>query len=371
MNNGYTKHMKRLLLFVGLLFGAALLLNFFSHKNNPSKPKIPSVFEPKGSQQAEEVIASNLKIPWEVAFLPDGEMLVTERPGNLLKIRDKTIIPIEGVEHKGEGGLLGLAVHPDFNKNHWIYLYHTTQAGNGLANVVERYKLETNRLTEKKVILSGIVGAFNHDGGRIRFGPDGYLYVTTGDAENFKFAQNTKSLNGKILRIKDDGSIPSDNPFGSAIYSYGHRNAQGLAWDESGQLFATEHGRSFPVSGLDELNKIEKGRNYGWPVIQGDQQKPGMVTSLLNSGQDTWAPAGAAYYKGRIFFGGLRGEALYEYTISDNSLKTHLKNKYGRLRAVVLGPDNNLYITTSNTDGRGLPKEGDDKLIRIDPESLH
>lgn len=362
--------MKKILLFIGAVFVLFFIFNLFAPKATSPTSDSPSVFEPKGTQQAEEIIADNLKIPWEVAFLPDGEILVTERPGNLLKIKNQAVIRIEGVEHRGEGGLLGLAVHPDFAKNQWIYLYHTTQTTNGLANVVERYKLENDRLTEKKVIIAGIAGAPNHDGGRIAFGPDGYLYITTGDAEKSNLAQDTKSLNGKILRITDDGGIPSDNPFGNAVYSYGHRNAQGLSWDSEKNLFVTEHGRSFPASGLDEINKIEKSQNYGWPVIQGDQQRAGMVTPLLNSGSDTWAPAGSAFYKGRIFFGGLRGEALYEYMIADNSLKTHLKNKYGRIRAVVLGPDSNLYITTSNTDGRGFAKEADDKLIRIDPSKL-
>lgn len=361
---------KRLLLFAGITLILAAAFHFFTPQQERPRLDVPSVFEPKSTQPTEKVIASNLKIPWEVAFLPNGEMLVTERPGTLLKIKNRTVIPIEGVEHVGEGGLLGLALHPDFATNHWLYLYHTTQTNTGLANVVERYTLDTNRLTEKKVILSGIKGSSNHDGGRIQFGPDRYLYITTGDAEQTQLAQDTKSLNGKILRVTDDGKIPADNPFHNAVYSYGHRNVQGLAWDENQQLWATEHGRSFPISGLDEVNKIEKGRNYGWPVIQGDGKKAGMVTPVINSGSDTWAPAGAAYYQGKIYFGGLRGEAMYEYTLADGTLKTHLKNKYGRIRAVVLGPDKYLYITTSNTDGRGVAQNGDDKIIRIRPESL-
>lgn len=191
-----------------------------------------------------EIIAQNLNIPWEVVFLPDREILVTQRPGTLLLVKNKQQIPIAGVEHIGEGGLLGLAVHPNFKENKLIYLYLTSQTSAGLTNRVEQYKFENNSLSGRKVILEGIAGASNHDGGRIAFGPDGYLYITTGDAQNPDSAQYRNSLNGKILRIKDDGSIPEDNPFGNAVYSYGHRNSQGLAWDGQKRLWATEHGRS-------------------------------------------------------------------------------------------------------------------------------
>ena len=319
-----------------------------------------------------EIIAGNLQIPWEIAFLPEGDILVTERPGTLKRIgkEGRTYI-IDGVQHVGEGGLLGMALHPRFSENRWIYLYLTTAAGNGLKNRVERYRLEDDRLAEKKVIIDNIPGAANHDGGRIAFGPDDYLYITTGDAGNTELAQNTDSLAGKILRAKDDGSIPIDNPFGNAVYSYGHRNSQGLAWDNKGRLWATEHGRSGILSGLDELNFIEKGKNYGWPVIQGDERREGMRSPVIQSGPDeTWAPAGLVFLSNSLFFGGLRGEALYEAQIIGEkqiSIRNHFRNEFGRIRAVVLGPDGFLYITTSNTDGRGEPKTNDDKIIRINP----
>lgn len=316
-----------------------------------------------------EIIAFDLEIPWEVAFLPEGEMLVTERSGNLIKIdNDKTVIKIDGVSHIGEGGLLGLAVHPEFSTNHFIYLYLTTEENGKITNRVERYKLEGTVLSDRKIIIEGILGSSVHDGGRIAFGPDRYIYITTGDAGNSNLAQDKNSLNGKILRVADDGSVLSDNSFGNAIYSYGHRNSQGLTWDEKGRLWATEHGRSGIQSGLDELNLIEKGKNYGWPVIQGNEAKEGMVSPVIQSGDDTWAPAGAVFLNGSIFFGGLRGEALYEYQIEKKKLKTHFKGKFGRIRAVVFGPDDFLYITTSNRDGRGNIKEGDDKIIKINPE---
>lgn len=321
-----------------------------------------------------EIIAENLNIPWEVTFLPNGEILVTERPGTLRKIwPDKKVITVEGVYHVGEGGLLGMALHPDFERTRWIYLYLTTRTDRGLINRVERYYFERDRLTERTVILDSIPGAAYHDGGRIAFGPDGYLYITTGDAGNEDSAQDINSLAGKILRIRDDGTIPRDNPFGNAVYSYGHRNSQGLAWDEQNRLWATEHGRSGVLSGFDELNLIEKGVNYGWPVIQGDEKAEGMRTPMVNSGpNETWAPAGAVYLDNRIFFTGLRGESLYEAKISSDGtveyIRAHWQGTFGRLRAIQKGPDGYFYLTTSNTDGRGNPRPGDDKLIRINPE---
>lgn len=335
--------------------------------------RIESTPSARAEKEDIEVIAQNLKVPWEIAFLPDRTMLVTERTGNLLRVDTQThvIQTIEGVKATGEGGLLGLAVHPQFGSNHFIYLYLTSQENGKFVNRVERYVLLNNRLSDRMVIFSDITGSSLHDGGRIAFGPDGFLYITTGDATNEKLAQGKDSLNGKILRIKDDGSVPSDNPFGNAVYSYGHRNPQGLTWDPTGQLWATEHGPSGTETGFDEVNLIEKGKNYGWPVIKGDQTAPGMVSPVLQSGSsDTWAPAGVAFWDGSLFFGGLRGEALYEAKIfgSTLSLSTHLKGTYGRIRAVVLGPDGFLYLSTSNTDGRGTVQSGDDKIIRLNPK---
>ena len=321
-----------------------------------------------------KVMAQELTVPWEVVVLPDDDLLVTERSGVLRKIgKDGRSFPIEGVEHSGEGGLMGLALHPKYEENKLLYLYLTTTTDEGLTNRVEQYQLENNQLTNKKIIIENIPGARNHDGGRIAFGPDGYLYITTGDAGNDQSAQDTASLAGKILRIKDDGSIPSDNPFNNAVYSYGHRNSQGIAWDDKGNLWSSEHGRSGAATGFDEINKIEKGANYGWPLIQGDEEQQGMKKPVVHSGsEEAWAPASLAFYKGSLYFGGLRGQSLYQAIIKDDGsleLKAHLKDDYGRIRAVTVH-EGLLYFTTSNTDGRGSPQTGDDKVVRIRPDVL-
>ncbi|MDP3996460.1 MAG: PQQ-dependent sugar dehydrogenase [bacterium] len=355
----------------GVFFGDDLKKFFFASQ---SPPKDVAVTDMKGKQSEDvEEVATGLKVPWDMAFLPEGDFLVTERPGTLLRIGDgQRRYEISGVRHIGEGGLLGIALHPDFSQNRFVYLYFTSQVGGQIENRVERYRFENDELSGREVILSGIPGASYHDGGRIEFGPDGFLYITTGDAGNAGLAQNKNSLAGKILRLNDDGATAADNPFGNAVWSYGHRNPQGLVWDGEGRLWSTEHGRSGALSGFDELNIIEKGGNYGWPTIQGDERKEGMNAPVLHSGSDyTWAPASATYYDGSIFFGGLRGEALFEAVLSATSkpeLKIHFREEYGRVRMARMGDDGFLYISTSNTDGRGTPGSGDDRILKINPE---
>lgn len=334
------------------------------------KPTERETESPKPTGTDREIIASDLVIPWDLELLPDSRILVTERPGNLLIIgADKQIIKVEGVRHTGEGGLLGLAIHPDFENNNFIYLYLTSDQGGRITNRVERYRLERNSLLDRTVIASGIRGASFHDGRQIEFGPptpngsgqaDYYLYIATGDSGQGNLAQDTNSLNGKILRVKDDGSDLE-------IYSYGHRNVQGLAWDEQGRLWATEHGPSGIDGGIgmDELNLIVKGGNYGWPVIKGEQTREGMISPVIQSGsRETWAPSGMAFFEGRLYFAGLRGETLYSFNPATGELKKHFAGEYGRLRAVKAASDG-IYFTTSNRDGRGEPQAGDDKLIFI------
>ncbi|MEX0930886.1 MAG: PQQ-dependent sugar dehydrogenase [Candidatus Paceibacterota bacterium] len=321
------------------------------------------------------IVAENLEIPWDIAFLPDDSMLVTERPGRVVHIESGRTYLIEGVEHVGEGGLMGITLHPDFENNKYIYLYQTTRTQEGLRNRVVRYTYVNENLSFERVIIDALPSAPYHDGGRIEFGPDDMLYVTVGDATNESAAQDPNSLAGSILRIHDDGSIPDDNPFNNAVYSYGHRNPQGLAWDDAGRLWSTEHGRSGAQSGLDEINLIESGQNYGWPESEGNTVQQGTVGPEHHSGaSDTWAPASAVYQNGSIFFGGLRGAALYEAVLREDEvieLKEHFKGEFGRIRSVRLGPEGYLYLTTSNRDDRGNPSANDDRIIRVHPSTLN
>lgn len=322
-----------------------------------------------------QVIAENLVTPWEALWLPDDSLLISQRSGSLLTIHPDgarfTISVPAQISQVSESGLLGLTIHPKFNQNQLVYLYFTTGQGNTLHNKVVRYRLTNHTLINEAVIVDNIPAGNFHDGGRLKFGSDGFLYVSTGDSGQDNLAQDPNSLAGKILRVGDGGGIPTDNPFpNSLVYSLGHRNVQGLTWDSSGNLWATEHGNSRH----DELNLIKPGKNYGWPIIQGDEAKAGLTTPVINSGtSETWAPSGAAFLNDSIFFAGLRGETLYEAKLSGDKvteLTRHFSKEFGRLRDVVIGPDNALYILTNNTDGRGTPKQGDDKLIRIDPGSF-
>jgi glucose/arabinose dehydrogenase len=244
-----------------------------------------------------------------------------------------------------------------------------------LLNRVERYTFENGLLDKKVVIIDGIPGAPFHDGGRMVFGPDGYLYIATGDATEEDSAQDIDSLSGKILRLTDQGEIPGENPFQNEVFSYGHRNPQGLSFDDEGNLWSSEHGRSGILSGLDEINIIVKGGNYGWPIIQGLEEKEGMIVPVLQSGGDvTWAPGDVIWVDDVLFYPGLRGEALYKVKVNENlkvtETEAHFFKEFGRLRTVVLGPDDDLYVTTSNRDGRGKVREGDDKVIRVKLNSL-
>lgn len=325
-----------------------------------------------------EVLAEDLVIPWEVVFLPNTtEVLITERPGNLLHIdldsgERSVVASFDDVEHTGEAGLLGMALHPNFNNNGWIYLYMTSSndSQEGLINRVDRFTWNDGNISDRQNIISNIPGSRFHDGGRISFGPDGHLYITTGDASDVSLPQDTSSLAGKILRINDDGSIPEDNPFGNEVYSFGHRNPQGITWDNNGRLWSTEHG----PTARDELNLIEKGGNYGWPDSVGDVVQEDTVGPVIHSGlNNTWAPSGITYYNNRLFFVGLRGSAVYEVVFTsddDIDLNEYFKDEFSRIRTIVLGPDDMFYIVTNNRDGRGSVREGDDKLIRLNPSKF-
>ncbi len=322
-----------------------------------------------------QVAASDLFVPWDIAFLPDGDMLVPERSGTLRRLgKNPGVVTVPSVLNTGEGGLMGIVLHPKFAENNLIYLYYTT-AQNGQKNRVVRFRLDGIQLSQQTIILDNIPSAIYHDGGRMAFGPDGMLYIVTGDANTPALAQDLNSLAGKTLRLTPEGQIPADNPFGTAVWSYGHRNSQGIAWDSFGRMWETEHGRSGATTGFDELNLIEKGKNYGWPTIQGSETRAGMVTPVINSGaNETWAPSGLVFANGSLYFSGLLGSKLYQVRFNQDGgyrdLTTHYSGQFGRLRATVLGPDGSLYLSTSNRDGRGTVLPGDDKILRIYPGFL-
>jgi glucose/arabinose dehydrogenase len=322
-------------------------------------------FKQKSTQDvAAEIIAENLDTPWAIAFLPDDTLIFTERAGRVSRIKNEEINLLAKIDvnEESESGLLGVAVDPDFNKNHFIYLYYTHEKGNR----VSRYFFNENvqNLEEETILLDDIPNARFHDGGRIKFGPDGKLYITTGDATEPSSAQDLNSLAGKILRMNKDGSIPEDNPFSNYIYSYGHRNPQGITWHpETQELYASEHG---PTRN-DEINLIQKGKNYGWPnqecTESGEYENPIRCFSEF-----TLAPSGIAFYHGDLYVAGLRGTHLRRIVFGEEGMSIVQEEKLfsdlGRIREVV-EHQGYLYIATSNRDGRGIPKSGDDKILRI------
>lgn len=311
-----------------------------------------------------EAVADNLVIPWDINKIGDIFYL-SERQGSITKvengqqIRQPVIFEKQVASSVSEAGFLGFILAPDFAETGRAYGYYTYQNGGQFNRVVE-LRLEGNEWRETKVLLDQIPSDTVHHGGRLELGPDGKLYATAGDAAQPELAQNLDSLAGKILRLNLDGSIPEDNPFPSSyVYSYGHRNPQGLAWAEDGTMNATEHG----PNAQDEINVIKPGKNYGWPEITGENTKQGMETPLFNSGTDTWAPSGMAIYGDKLYVATLRGNAVREFdlqTIETREVVTGL----GRIRDVWIEEDV-LYFVSNNTDGRGTPLTEDDKLYKM------
>ncbi len=337
-----------------------------------------------------ETVADNLQVPWAIAFAPDGRMFFTERPGRVRviengRLRTEPLATITDVEPSGESGLMDLALHPQFTANHFIYLTYAYRGEGQLVRVV-RFRETGTALTDRKVIIENIPAAQYHAGCRARFGPDGKLYVTTGDATDRKLAQQMNSLAGKTLRLNDDGSVPTDNPFMGQqnvrleIWSYGHRNAQGLDWQPGTNLqFQTEHGPSGfdGPGGGDEVNIVERGKNYGWPTIHHTQTRAGMESPLLEY-TPAIAPASAMFYRGaafpqfrgNFFFGGLRGETIIRVVLDGRRVVSQerlLGKKYGRIRELAEGPDGAIYFSSSNQDGRGTPADNDDRILRLVP----
>lgn len=306
-----------------------------------------------------KVLAENLDTPWAIDFLPDGRIIFTQRAGeiSILNNGETNVVGEINVNQKSESGLLGIAVDPEFVENNFVYIYYTYEEGNRIS----RFILNDN-LENEFILLENIPNARFHDGGRIKFGPDGKLYITTGDATNPSSAQDINSLAGKILRINKDGSVPEDNLFGNYVYSYGHRNPQGLDWNNNEELFSSEHG---PTRN-DEINVIIKGENYGWP-IECDVESE-FVNPIMCYTEFTLAPSGIAFYKNDLYVAGLRGTQLRRIVFGDNYetilYEEELFSELGRIREVV-EHDGYLYVATNNRDGRGIPKFNGDKIIRI------
>lgn len=364
----------------------------------PPMPEEAYLPEPPGLRV--EVVATGLEVVWGLEFAPDGRLFVTERPGRVRILRpDGRLEPtpwktLEQVHHQGEGGLMGLALHPEFPVEPWVYVMYTTRRGGDTVNRVSRIREVDGRGGPEEILLDDLPGRRNHNGGRIRFGPDGMLYVGTGDAGRRHLSQRLDVPAGSILRLTPEGEVPPDNPWpGNPAWAYGFRNVQGLAWHlRTGALFAADHGptgewRGARLVDRDEINIVEPGKDYGWPLAVGAPGEPGLEDPLL-----MWIPSAPPgdliFYggdampelRGDLFFSTLRSETLMRIRFQDPSdphrvtaterwFNTAPRGDavYGRLRGMTVGPDGALYVGTSNR-GRGRPRQGDDRILRIVPD---
>ena len=333
-----------------------------------------SLIAPAFGEMNIDVVVDGLNNPWEMIFAPNGDIYFTERDGRIWKIEnfgEAKVIQTFPKSGAVEGGTLGLALHPEFEENKKIFVYQTNLELEFFQNKVYSFTVNNDSLTDEQIIIDDIPGAPWHDGGRIAFGPDEKLYITTGDAINPGLSQDLSSLAGKILRINPDGTIPDDNPFDSSpIYSYGHRNPQGITWDNNGLLVSSEHGPSGEMGyGHDEINVIVKGKNYGWPKVVGDSSNDNFVNPIIHSGEQTWAPSGMIFFDsdkitgldGKFLVGALRGQHLMVVDVTNDgslmNVERMFEGEFGRIRTAQIGPDGVLYLLTANGDN--------DKIIRI------
>lgn len=359
--------------------------------SNPSAT-LRTVEEPRQAARLRvETLVAGLDTPWDLEWGPDGAIWVTERPGRISRVDPSTgaiteVGRLEVIE-VSESGLMGMAFHPDFERAPYIYLAHSYGTRSSVRNRVVRMRYDGRRLGDAEVLLSDIPGARNHDGSRLAVGSDGFLYVTTGDAGRRGLAQDLESLAGKILRLTLDGRPAPGNPFGSAVFSYGHRNPQGLAFHPAtGILYAAEHG----PSDNDEVNLIRQGGNYGWPAVRGmcdgdssvedDFCRDHEVDEALSAWTPTVGVSGLAVYesdlipawRGSLLVTSLRGATLFRLTLSADGRRVTAREalfprEYGRLRDVLVGPGGEVYLATSNRDGRGRPTSDDDRILKITP----
>ncbi|MFP4013976.1 MAG: PQQ-dependent sugar dehydrogenase [Chitinispirillaceae bacterium] len=308
-----------------------------------------------GNGGIQDMVVTDLEVPWAMDFLPDGKMIFTERPGEVKLSSDDDVTTVGQIEvaDVGEAGLLGIAVDPEFNQNRYVYIYYSYNPDE-ITNRISRFTLDDS-LRNETILLDSIPGSRIHNGGRLKFGPDGYLYATTGDAGSPEIAGNTQTLGGKILRMERDGSTPQDNPFGNYVWALGLRNPQGLAWHENGTLYASEHG----PNRRDAIREIERGVDYGWP--QTCEETP----SVRCYTEFTLAPSGIAIVGDYLYAAGLRGNQLRRVNLQNDNDEELLSGQ-GRLRDVVYHNEV-LYISTSNRDGRGNPGPEDDRIFTLRP----
>lgn len=361
-----------------LAFGVTLVLSACTSPPDGQRSTIPPATSTPTSTEAlpgpvqpvgqPEVIASDLELPWSLVRLSTGSTLVSERDTALVKeVRDdgsvREVGGVAGVQPAGEGGLLGLEVS---NDERWLYAYVTTASHNRVIRMPLQGDAGDYSLGRSQDVVTGIPKSTYHNGGRIKFGPDGLLYITTGDAGDGSASQDTGSLAGKILRVEPDGSIPDGNPFGNAVYSYGHRNVQGIDWDDDGRLWSTEFGQNT----WDELNIIERGGNYGWPHVEGVAGADEYINPVLQWRPEEASPSGLLATRETLFAAALRGERLWTiYTTADGvEPVAYFTGEFGRMRDVIDGPEGTIWVATSNT-GRS-PRDGDDKILQIRIDEL-